>query len=536
METRELPRYGVVQPIDPVDTKFQSIEHCRNIEGPFYHEFLLLKLTDGAVCRVERVGDGSRTNAIRYIGCPAHDLIQWFSSSDYEAFSVQSPSERVAEVDLGQEFDILDVLAVCYSIQKYKRCCAYTLQRYNCYFLCLAVLAVLTRRAASWETKIEAEQWESCLDSMLNDLRNLSVEESRKHPILSLCAYIEPENPQRAQFVFNILREYLKPEEEGFMECQEVVGLTLWTSDWESTLQYKLAKSIEAIPDLFRGDSNGSQRQIKHAVHVNQEEAGLAILSSDSLANHYFSIFAEITANAMNRFSVIHKSILRMWQIEHPVPFGKLAYSRMIGTLAIALSAVAPLGGDNPYKRKLLSPLSIRMAMLKSGLYLLSVQILGKLGGPGELGGLLIKASQIAENEMGGSTVVQILDELASRGVLGPSEISLVLADQLDQSKFAMLLSALAVSALKNILPVVTEEHQTGIQLIQSNPDSNQTFLKIGDFQETYLKQRIAAHAARVAEYNLAAAPLVIEDIEETIGALWTMLPPGFGSETSTRD
>ncbi|KAG8695112.1 hypothetical protein FRC09_009392 [Ceratobasidium sp. 395] len=47
-------------------TTFQSIEHCRTLEGPFYHEFLLLKLTDGAVCRVERTGEGSRAGAIRY--------------------------------------------------------------------------------------------------------------------------------------------------------------------------------------------------------------------------------------------------------------------------------------------------------------------------------------------------------------------------------------------------------------------------------------------------------------------------------------
>ncbi|KAG8689952.1 hypothetical protein FRC09_012189, partial [Ceratobasidium sp. 395] len=131
--------------------KFRLVEHRRDIQGPFYHEFLLLILTDGAICRVERVGEGSRRDAVLDTGCTANDLIQWFSSDAYPVFETKHPSSLISKVDLLSEYDILDVLAVCYAVQNTKACKVYTLQQYNCYFLCLTVLAVLTRRAANWE-------------------------------------------------------------------------------------------------------------------------------------------------------------------------------------------------------------------------------------------------------------------------------------------------------------------------------------------------------------------------------------------------
>ncbi|KAG8692318.1 hypothetical protein FRC08_009859, partial [Ceratobasidium sp. 394] len=187
-------------------TRFRSIEHRRNVDGPFFHEFLLLKLMDGAICRVERMGEGSRTDAIRLTGCTAHDLIQWFIESDYDKFSEKCPSMLIAKVDLCQDFDILDVLAICYSIQNTKACRAYTLQRYNCYFLCLTVIAMLTRRVASWETMVTSDDWNSCISSSLDQLSNLSLDDSKKHSIMRLCALLEPDNPQPARFILDALR------------------------------------------------------------------------------------------------------------------------------------------------------------------------------------------------------------------------------------------------------------------------------------------------------------------------------------------
>ncbi|KAG8697828.1 hypothetical protein FRC08_006304 [Ceratobasidium sp. 394] len=143
--------------------KFQTIEHRRDIRGPFYHESLSPRPTDGAVCRLERAGEGLQADAIRYTGCAAHDLIQWFGPKDHAKFESEHPSALISEVGFPFEYDIIDALAVCYSVQNTKACRVYTLQRYNCYFLCLTVLAVLTRRAASLETIITGRVWNSAL-------------------------------------------------------------------------------------------------------------------------------------------------------------------------------------------------------------------------------------------------------------------------------------------------------------------------------------------------------------------------------------
>ncbi|KAG9089062.1 hypothetical protein FRC07_012410, partial [Ceratobasidium sp. 392] len=137
----------------PTNRKFRMIEHHKDANGPFFHEFLLLKLIDGSLYRLERVGVGAHPEAIQ-LGCKANDVIQWFTTADYAKFADEHTSVLLAEVDLRSEYDILDVLAICYAIQKSKECKVYTLQRYNCYFLCLTVLGVLTRRAAGWETEL----------------------------------------------------------------------------------------------------------------------------------------------------------------------------------------------------------------------------------------------------------------------------------------------------------------------------------------------------------------------------------------------
>jgi hypothetical protein len=53
----------------------------------------------------------------------------------------------------------------------------------------------------------------------------------------------------------------------------------------------------------------------------------------------------------------------------------------------------------------------------------------------------------------------------------------------------------------------------------------------VGEFQDQYIRQRILAHAARVATHRLAAAPLVVEDIENAISEVWMSMPTGFGSK-----
>ncbi|KAG8723124.1 hypothetical protein FRC09_004636 [Ceratobasidium sp. 395] len=501
------------------NTKFRSIEHRRHLDAPFYHEFLLLKLTDGAVCRVERTGEGSHTDSIRSIGCIANDIIQWFCGMNYDAFSADlAPSEWIAEVDLDQEFDILDILAICYSIQHTQACRAYTLQRYNCYFLCLTVLAVLTRRVANWETEIDAVQWDSCLDSTLKDLSNLSHEESQKYTILALCAYLEPENPRRAQFIFDILQEHLRSRAEGFTQCNDVLKRMLWQAGWEPVLRSILIEPIKVFSDTLQ-DSGYCSQQFKRGIAISDADSVSVIASSKIIARHGLPILAEEIANFFDRGKNTYKSLVRMWQIEHPVSFSNFVLSGLAGNLGASVLALVPVS--------LLADVASDR---------ISASTLDRLEGSDATRKLMNKAFDQAEEEFGGLAAVQLLDGLALKGVLGPSEVSLVVTCFVAQSSFAENVAALAASGLKSILRAILEERRINIRLAprsQGMQESDQVFMTIGDFQESYIKPRIADHARRVDTHLLAAAEFVIEDIEKTMQEVWRGLPLGFGVEVA---
>ncbi|KAG8764254.1 hypothetical protein FRC12_008217 [Ceratobasidium sp. 428] len=76
----------------------------------------------------------------------------------------------------------------------------------------------------------------------------------------------------------------------------------------------------------------------------------------------------------------------------------------------------------------------------------------------------------------------------------------------------------------------MAKEYQTGVYVTLGGSELRNICMSIGGFQETYIKQRIAAHAKRVDTHQLASAPLVIEDIEETMSEVWKGLPLGWGA------
>ncbi|KAG8714062.1 hypothetical protein FRC08_012423 [Ceratobasidium sp. 394] len=142
-------------------THFVTIEHRRTLEAPFFHEFLLIPLADGSFYRIERTGIGSDIDAISPSGCVACDMIEWFPGDEYQQFISDKPSEEVHKLRFPTEFDILDVLAICYSIQQNQHARRYTLQRYNCYFFCSAILSIMARRVADWPSILASDLWET---------------------------------------------------------------------------------------------------------------------------------------------------------------------------------------------------------------------------------------------------------------------------------------------------------------------------------------------------------------------------------------
>ncbi|KAG8703651.1 hypothetical protein FRC09_004053 [Ceratobasidium sp. 395] len=173
----------------------------------------------------------------------------------------------------------------------------------------------------------------------------------------------------------------------------------------------------------------------------------------------------------------------------------------------------------------------MRLAMLKHGSSVVSAKVLDSLERSDSMEKLWIKAYDIARNEDFEFAPVRILDKLASKNLLGPSEVALVLADQLDKPGLSMLLASLAVSGLRNALPSMAKMNQTMINVIldKPGPELGTACITISQFQGIYIKRRIVAHAERVAAHQLAGEILVIEDMIEAMREVWKGLPPDFG-------
>ncbi|QRV84513.1 hypothetical protein RhiJN_12529 [Ceratobasidium sp. AG-Ba] len=228
-----------------LETKFRSIEHRRHTDNRLFHEFLLLKLLDGGICRVERGGDGSRVDAVRLIGCTPHDLIQRFTKDDYDEFSSLRPSELIGDIHFTREFDIRDVLAICYSVQPTPACTVYTLQRYNCYFLCWTIISVLTRQLESWET-MASTQWDAAITSELDRLSNLSTKDAKNVFPLRLLALLDPDSSHPSECLINRLRVDLHSSNGTLQKRNQAFAATLWADNGRLAMRQGLKSTFKS--------------------------------------------------------------------------------------------------------------------------------------------------------------------------------------------------------------------------------------------------------------------------------------------------
>ncbi|KAG8773044.1 hypothetical protein FRC12_002760 [Ceratobasidium sp. 428] len=229
-------------------TRFQLIDHRRSRDSPFFHEFLVLKLANGSYCRVERTGEGSRLDAVSRAGSHAHDIIERITYDDYE--QLDESSDIISSIRLPHVFDLLDILAICYAIQKHKHSSKYTLQRYNCYFFCDTILVILTRRLVGWEQAFTREHWNSTVNIALDELSNRSQaplsEDSQRYILPRLCAMLDPESLQPTRFLLDRMRKTLNAESgDSFDESHEACASVLWGSSLENAVGIALQVSID---------------------------------------------------------------------------------------------------------------------------------------------------------------------------------------------------------------------------------------------------------------------------------------------------
>ncbi|KAG8710641.1 hypothetical protein FRC09_020996 [Ceratobasidium sp. 395] len=192
-------------------TRSSAIILCRALDAPFYHEYLIIPLADGSLYRVERTGIGSNADAVRPSGCISRDLVEWFPSSEkHEMSPCHKTSVVVTEIELPSSFDILDLLAVCYSIQQHPHARNYSLHRFNCYFFCCTIIAIQARRIISWENVITQDQWNNFVgiatDYVLNLARIPLTPEAKRYSILRFCAILGPEHTMTTQSLIREMR------------------------------------------------------------------------------------------------------------------------------------------------------------------------------------------------------------------------------------------------------------------------------------------------------------------------------------------
>ncbi|KAH7332602.1 hypothetical protein B0J17DRAFT_722139 [Rhizoctonia solani] len=138
--------------------EFQTFERRKECGG-FRHEFIVLKLLDRSVCRVERMGDpNARLDALNHQRSVAHDMIHSFKPEDIDQ-AYLTTLDPIAEITPPCAFDLMDVLKICQAIYEGGKTRNYTLNVLKCYSFSLAIQIYLTRLVAHWEDQDLFATW-----------------------------------------------------------------------------------------------------------------------------------------------------------------------------------------------------------------------------------------------------------------------------------------------------------------------------------------------------------------------------------------
>ncbi|QRV74498.1 hypothetical protein RhiJN_02513 [Ceratobasidium sp. AG-Ba] len=519
-------------------TTFRSIEHRHCIQGPFYHEYLFLKLSDGAVCRVERLGEGSRTDAIRYFGCKSYDLIQWFPKDKYSLAATDS--NLIAEIDLGRNFDMLHVLAICHAMHNIKSCSVYTLQRWNCYFLCLTILAVLTRRVANWETGLAGHIWDSCLESVVDKLSSLSPEAAaNEHVMLRLCAALDPDNPRAADPVFQVLRQCLTMNSDCLAAYNIAISRTLWMTSWDHPLSQSLDSVIVPATDLLLKGQSRCARGLQEIDTMAGNRAVGMILENERLANLYVAACGKYFSWLLEHTTSGYESLRRLRQFERPVSLPLRVLCFPIGILRALLFPSGVISilevGDRDeslweYLRRATD--SIPFTTLSAFCASFMLHNLAKLD---EEEGDFHAVSYMGEKEkhIPSTYISAVMDAVDADMQSDHVDLQVLLGQVITKYDFIELQSMLIAPGLASSLSNALEKRQPRLTIHVLSEDVGKDhkrvaniqmvtkFQTVGEFQRYYIKQRIDDHARRVERHQLASASLVSQDIQRTMQDIW---------------
>ncbi|KAG8739947.1 hypothetical protein FRC10_004974 [Ceratobasidium sp. 414] len=502
-----------------VDTRIRFIQHHRSIEAPCHHEFLVLYFADGSVCRVEREGDGMNANALRYAGCPARDLIQWFSGPEYPYFACDYPSWLLVQVDMCCEFDLLDVLGVCYSIQKTKLCNSYTLQWYNCYFLCLTVLAVLTRRKASWETAIPPQGWDWVVSSGLGVLWELPREVANNHFILKICSLLDPYNNWPLHPLINVLGANLRFQPGVHTSLTNALGQALWARSSGQVVTSGLAEAISSSADAMFADRGNCGAGLQRAHGMSWLDVYYEFESYRELAPACIEELGERGKEQFRTLVETYSKLCRMKHLEQPISFWEAVSSKLFGHMgAVEFLSDQSLSFKDHVVHLIEYLKDPQQAIVNAGLTADGslFKMLTKIAGfvalsfhkdDGSYEQLLLEAMEVSQETALVPFLMQAIWHAESKGLLEGRTF--------------------VAAAAKPFLDQALRSDPVPVNIRVKFPGSNDMNWSAVQFQEGYLLPRIRAHAQNVWQRQLAASDdQVYEPIESTMSKVWSSMPP----------
>lgn len=265
-------------------TKFQSLQHRKKPYG-FKHEFIVLYLDDGSICRIERMGDpDARFNALIPQGSVAEDVAQCFRPKNIDDAHLSTSDEIVAEITFPYKLDIMDVLKICRGIHEGEKTRNYTLQGYNCYFFSLAIQCCLTRLVAEWEKMPLHPTWATALhkaiDSLPNTYRALSAVKNEKPLLLQACSVLNPGNALHLEGFMQEVRSKLKSSLRITLDPKHLdstLSSELWYSDLDSVPFCLVKEGIKyALMEILKDSrSSGELHQSKVMILLTTGNSGI---------------------------------------------------------------------------------------------------------------------------------------------------------------------------------------------------------------------------------------------------------------------
>ncbi|CAE6368145.1 unnamed protein product [Rhizoctonia solani] len=516
-------------------TQITSIQHWRNKKTPYRHEYLLIGLADGAICRLERLGQGSRAAAISRAGCIAHDIVQRFPPQTYRNTLLASdPSDLIVEFDAGG-FDLLDILAICYSVQQCKRSSTYTVQRFDSHFLCATVLIILARRVAKWESRITEDDWHSMVNNMVDRLQNTTAD-AHEFFGLTISAVINTDQPRPRKFVLDSIKERLDASGHRGLNS-EIAGILL-PKDLKLAVQDSLSRCMD---DAVLHALNASDPCAIRLKETLEAEAYHDPSEDYRLSEFRRSIVTEQANTLLDSLRTCASSITTSYTMdanENAIPWTV----HVCSSLHTSSSFFKTLRHFGEFREELISPCGFIVKGRSTWRTLPHVMkishihniknFMRDIPSYAEMTYLDDKIRNDIIDSVVSKTYAMIQQHVAADDYT--HRVLIVANDWLNKKIWTRCLAVRASKEIEDDLNrVFMLARLTTILTAQPGQTEVRRPISVFKFIDGILR-RIQTHAVEIETLGLATAILIQSDIEETMSELWRYLPRGFGYGLTT--